>query len=234
MASLKDALDDALTEKHAKFIYVLCALPLFFSYTLFQKGDINATFYAVAAFSILMLLTFLVTVTNNIYNAKTKVLPGLNIIKSLITTGKTIIAIVPITAVCVFAGIKLTELQIPALIDNIQLIYSVIVWMILGSIILTSLILFSMNEKITNAYNLSNISNYCIDILIAFIFYIPQLVILNALVLGTIAYVFSLFWGLENPVFIYICCITVVINTVISGSYFAQIAYDVIPRDNVI
>ena len=112
-----------------------------------------------------------------------------------------------------------------------QLIYAIIVWLIIGSIVVTSLILYAKTQKIKDAYDFALISNTCIDILVAIIFFIPQLLLVNGIIVGIIAYLFGVFFTLENPVFIFLCCMALAINVAITGNYFAQIDYELVPRD---
>ena len=64
------------------------------------------------------------------------------------------------------------------------------------------------------------------------IFFIPQLLIVNGLILGTIAYLFWIFFTLENPIFIFICSMGLVINIVATGHYLAQMDYENIAKEN--
>ena len=229
MASVKDALEESLSERFAFIKYFIYAIPVFISYILFHKGNM-VMFYMIAPLTFLMLATILIIAIRNVGTGNNYVLPTFNIIEFIISAIKAILALGPIFAISIIAGIMLCNINIPVAIPNIQLIYTIIVWVILGSIMLTSLIVYSKEERILDAYNFILISNSCMDILIAIIFFIPQLVIVNGLLLGTIAYLFWVFFTLENPVFIYICSMALVMNIVITGHYLAQMDYENIAR----
>lgn len=230
MASIKDAMDEAITDKYAFIKYFIYAIPVFICYQLFSIGNMG-WFYFLGFFTVLMLVTILIQSIHNVRNGNNYVLPTFNIFSFGLSAFKALFAIVPVTGIGIWLGKILVGIQIPIPLDNIQLIYSIIVWFILGSIMITSLILYAKTEHIKDAYNLVLISNTCIDILIAILFFIPQLILVNAIIVGVIAYVFAVFWNLGNPVFIYICCMALVMNIVIMGNYFAQIDYEIVARD---
>lgn len=225
MASIKDAFDNAIADKMAFVKYFIYSIPVYFSYEFFSKGNTDWFLY-LSALTLLMLLTILVICIKNTRNGKNELLPDFNIISFIKTALKTLTALGPITAVCIILGHYLVKIQIPIPVDNIQLIYSIIVWLILSSIILTSLMIFAKNESIKEAYNLVLISNCCIDVLIAVIFFIPRLVLINLVFVGVIAYIFGIFWNFSNPIFIFICSLALVINVAITGDYLAQLDYE--------
>ena len=233
MASIKDALEESINDNLAVVKYILYAVPVFFSYTFFNKGNMEA-FFMLGSITTLMLATVLIEIIYNVRTSQNRVLPDFNIFTFCGTSLKTIFALGPLLGLGLWGGNMLCNIQIPIAIPNInvQLIYSIIVWLIIGSIILTALILFAKTKKIKDAYNLKLIANTCIDFLLAMLFYIPQLIILNGLAIGCIAYVFAIFLTLDNPIFIFICSLAFVINIAITGNYLAQVDYDVVPREN--
>jgi hypothetical protein len=121
----------------------------------------------------------------------------------------------------------------PDTIPQGQNIFSIIVWAILFSIILTSYISFAKYMKIKQAFNVRVILNSCIDILISFVFFIPQLLLASLILVGPVAYVYSLFnipfthWG-----FVAYCSLAFIINISILANFFAQIGYEQIKESN--
>lgn len=231
MASIKDALEESITDNLAIVKYIIYAIPVFISYVLFSQGNMG-WFWFVAVLTILMLVSILVSVIHNVRNGKNYLLPTFNIISFGITAFKAIFAVGPVLGLGLWLGKILIGIQIPIPLPNIQLIYSIIVWFILGSIMITSLILYGKTEKIKDAYNLVLISNTCIDILISILFYLPQLLLVDLILVGVIAYVFGIFFTLDNVVFVYFCCMALVMNVAITGNYFAQIDYELVPRED--
>lgn len=231
MASIKDAVEEAINDDFAFVKYFLYAIPVFICYILFSQGNMG-WFYFLGAFTVLMLISILITCIYNVRNGQNYVLPTFNIITFCITAFKAIFAIGPILGLGLWIGNMLVAIKIPIPVPNIQLIYAIIVWLILGSIIITSLILYSKTQHLKDAYNLVLISNTCMDILVAIIFFIPQLLLVNGLFIGIIAYLFAVFLSLENPIFIFLCSMALAINVAITGNYLAQIDYELVPRDN--
>ena len=230
MASIKDALDEVINDDHSFIKLVVYTIPVCISYMLFSIGNMG-WFYFTAGITTIILLTLLIKTINNVRNGENYVLPDWNIFSFGISAFKSIFAVMPISGLCVWAGLKLTQIQIPIPVQNIQLIYSIIVWLILGSIMITSLILYSKTEKIKDAYNFSLISETCIDMLLGIIFYSVQLIVLDVIFIGTFAYLFSLFWHLNNPVFIFICCFAIPSSIAITGNYLAQMDYEIVARE---
>lgn len=231
MASIKDAVEEAINDDFAFVKYFLYAIPVFICYMLFSHGNMG-WFYFLGAFTVLMLISILITCIYNVRNGQNYVLPTFNIITFCITAFKAIFAIGPILGLGLWIGNMLVAIKIPIPVPNIQLIYAIIVWLILGSIIITSLILYSKTQHLKDAYNFVLISNTCMDILVAIIFFIPQLLLVNGLFIGIIAYLFAVFLSLENPIFIFLCSMALAINVAITGNYLAQIDYELVPRDN--
>lgn len=230
MASIKDALEESLTDDFAIIKYFLFAIPVFICYQLFSQGNMGL-FYFLGFFTLLMLVSILIQCINNVRNGKNYVLPTFNIIAFGVTAFKALFAVGPIIGIGLWLGSLIAGIKIPIPLANIQLIYAIIVWLIMGSIMVTSIILYAKTEHIKDAYNLSLISNTCIDILVSILFFIPQLILVNGIIVGTIAYLFAIFLSLENPIFVYICSMALIMNIAITGNYFAQIDYELVPRD---
>lgn len=230
MASIKDATEEAVSDKLAWLKHILYAIPIMASYMLFRQGDLQ-TFYIVCGITVILLLTMFSIVVNNVRNGNDTVLPTFNVLHFIVEMFKMIVANAPIFAICIALGIYLNTFQIPLPVANGQLIYSIIVWAILGSIMFTSLLQYAKTQNIKDAYNFKVISNSCIDILVAAIFFVPQILLVNGIFLGVITYVFNLFFGLDNLPYIFICCLAVSINVAITGNYFAQVDYEVIPHE---
>ncbi|MBQ8168866.1 hypothetical protein IJZ97_05565 [bacterium] len=225
MASIKDAIEETIGETAALKKFLLYAIPIYITYWLFSIGNMSWCF-TVGFFTILMLLTIFEKAFHNIRNEKNYILEPLNIFSYIYSSTKVLFAFGPMFGICYWIGIKLVSLEIPIPLPNIQLIYTIIVWTLLGSIVITSLLNYAKTEKVKDAYDIVLISNTCIDILLAAVFYIPQAAIVNILFLGIFAYVFGILWYLTNPVFIFLCCITLAFNMVVAGHYFAQFDYE--------
>ncbi len=230
MASIKDAVEESISDDYAIVKYFLFAIPVFICYLLFAQGNMGL-FYFLGFLTGLMLISILISCINNVRNGQNYVLPTFNIFKFGVTAFKALFAVGPILGIGLFLGNLIARIQIPIPLANIQLIYAIIVWLIIGSIIVTSLIIYAKTEHIKDAYNFGLISNTCIDILVAIIFYLPQLILVDVIIVGAAAYIFAITVGLNNPVFIYLCCMALIMNISVTGNYFAQLDYEIVPRE---
>jgi len=231
MASRIDAIEETVHDDHAIFKFILWAIPVVGSYLLFYVGNMG-WFYFVGSLTVLMLLTIMVKTINNCRNARNEVLPSFNVFSFIGTAIKTLFALGPTFALCIWGGFKLTAIAIPIPLPNIQTIYSVIIWLLIASVMITALILFSKTEKIKDAYNLKLIQEACIDILIAVIYFIPQILLFNLIIVGVVAYIFFVFRMEPYNIYtIIVAAISVVISSAITGNYFAQIDYEQVARE---
>ena len=231
MASIKDSIEEIMNEDRSLIKLLVYAIPIYFTYFLFSIGNVGLG-YLVGFLVVIMLLTIFTKAFYNVRCENNLVLPDLNIFSYIFSSTKTLFAICPIFLVCFWITKILLRIEIPIPLDNIQLIYSIIVYAIMTSIVLTSMINYAKTENIKDAYNLKVISDTCIDILIAFVIYLPQLIVVNALVLGVIAYLFGILWYLLNPIFIFLCSIAVVFDVAVTGHYLAQIDYENFTRED--
>ena len=104
--------------------------------------------------------------------------------------------------------------------------FKIIIWCVFSSVIFTGYLLYVKDLKIKDAYNLKAISDYGADIMMAVIFMIPLVLLSNAIFLGSITYIFVLFFGIPNPVWLFICAMFVFQNISVIGNYLAQIAME--------
>ncbi len=225
MASIIDALEEACENKTAYLKMIIYSIPVFISYELFHMGNMGL-FWVVGGLTALMLVTLLVSVIHNVRNVKNYTWPTFNIFDFALTAVKSLVAVGPILTLCAWGGWKVSNIQIPEIFPNAQMVYSVVVWLLFIAVMLTSFIFFSKTKKIREAYNIVTISNNCIDIIIAVLFFIPQIAILNLIIYGPVVYIFSLFGGFDNLLFAYVTSFYAILNIGITGNYLAQVDYE--------
>lgn len=183
--------------------------------------------YFVGSLTLLMLLTILIKTINNVRNSKKYVLPTFNVFTFCYSAFKAIFAVIPLFALCLWLGSKLAGIQIPVDIPYFQITYSTLVWLLISSIMITSLILYSKTERIADAYNFKLIHKHCIDILIAVIYFVPQIAVFNAIIIGTVAYLLYVFkQPIDHPLLVVAIAIAIVISTPVTGNYFAQVDWE--------
>jgi len=231
MASIVNALNDALNEDKAYLKICLYAIPVYFIANLFLMGKMNqfAIYGSIVGIFMLGLLT------QGIHNVRTnkRVILSLNPVELGMTLAKAAIVMVPQFIIWGFIGKYLTNIQIPIDLPHTQLIFAIIIWSIIFSIVLTSYLSFAKYLKMLQAFNPKVIGESCIDVLISFLFFIPQLLFANIVLVGPVAYLYFIFnlplnhWG-----FIAYCSAMFVVNISMMANYFAQASYEQIKGSN--
>lgn len=228
MASIKDAFEETYQDSLSIVKFILMAIPLFYCITLYN-GDKNAGFYLIGGLTILLILRFMLKSTYNVRNGNDSVLPSFNIFAILWAGLKGMLALGPSIAINSWLAIYLSGLIENYIPDsNILMIFKYIIYAVFGSIVLTGYLCYAKTFKIVSAYDFKTISNSCIDILVAVIFMIPQVIIADALIVLPVGYILWLFFGLTHPVSIFIWCITAVFTAVMIAHYLAQVDYEIV------
>ncbi len=231
MASIVDAFNEALSENFAYAKIVLYAIPVYFVVNFFMVGKMGL-FYFWGAIVGAVILGLLTRGINNVRMNKQDILT-LNPIKILLDIFKTVAVVVPHLLILGAVGKYLVNIKIPIELPHVQLIYSIIVWAILFSIVLTSYLSFAKYLKVWQGFNYIVILESCIDVFVSLLFFIPQLLFANIVLIGPIAYLFFYFqipythWG-----FVAYCSAVFVINISIMANYLAQAAYEHIKGNN--
>ncbi len=233
MANIVDAFNDSLTENMAYVKIAIYAIPVYIIANMFVIGKTDALpFFAPIAG--LLFLALLTQGINNVRMNRREILSfnPLQLGKALI---KALIVLLPNILVFGAIGYNLTtKVTIPIDLPQVPLIYSILVWSIVFSIILTSYLSFAKYLRIKQGFNYKAIFEACIDVLISFLFFIPQLALANVILIGPVAYVFSVFnpnfmnhWG-----FVAYCSMAFVVNISILANYLAQASYEQIKGNN--
>ena len=228
MASLFDAVNDAVDEKFFLIKHIIYALPIFFCASLYINNNIGLFYFF--AFPIIFIMFGLLSCgIENVRQNKREILT-INPIKLLYTVFSLALAIVPLTAVMYFVGYCITAfVKLPFDLPYLPVVFKSIVWILVGSIVLTSFLSFSKSSSIKNAYNFPVIFESCVDVFINILFLIPQLLILNGIIVGAVWYLFFYFkLPLTNPIFIFYCSFVSVFNISVLADYFAQASYELI------
>ena len=232
MASMWDAVNDSADEKYFLFKHILYALPVFFCAWFFINKNMGLFYlFAIPTFFIFVGL-FSCGITNIRQNKREILI--LNPVQLLFTVFSLVISVLPTAVVMFFIGYCITTfVSIPSDIPYFPIVFKSIVWAVVGSVVLTAFLSFSKYSSIKSAYNFSVIFESCADVLINILFLIPQLIILNGILVGTVWYLFYYFkLPLTNPVFIFYCSCIFVFNVSVLADYFAQVSYELIRGDD--
>lgn len=232
MASVVDAFSEALSENWAFLKIGVYSIPVYFCIKFFVVGKMGE-FVFWGSITALLLLSLLTQGINNVKLNKSEILT-LDPIKLLNSLVRTFLAVVPQLVIFGTIGFLIVKnVKIPIDLPHVPLIFEIIVWSILFSIVLTSYMSFAKYLRVEQAFNYKVIGESCIDVLVSFLFFLPQLVIANGVLIGPVAYLFFFFhlpfnhWG-----FLLYCSLAVVVNISILANYLAQASYEQIKGSN--
>lgn len=236
MASIKDALEETFIEPSSGVKYLVLGALIYYCYLTFQHGAAFTPFNsALIATTYVILSGFILCVSYNVRNGKEKVLPSfLNPFEILIAGAKAIIALGPIIIINFMLANILTKIFVPFFISlgleatSTTHVITFVIYAIFSSFVITGYMLYVNSFKISDAYNLKIISKYCIDILLAVLFLMPQLLIVNFIIIGSVTYLFWVLVGLPNVICTFFWCCAIVWNLTVLGNYLAQVDYEII------
>lgn len=232
MASIKECFSDAINEDLSILKIAVYSVPVNICANLFMSGKMSE-FYFFSFISGILLLGLLTQGIHNVRMNKKEILT-LNAKDLLISLLKTFVAIFPqILFWGYIANFIITKVSIPIDYPQVPMIFNIVVISIIFSILLTAYLSFAKYLDIKQAFNYKVILESCIDVLISFIFFIPQLFLVNLILVGPVAYLFYFFklpfthWG-----FILFCSFASIINISIIANYLAQASYEQIKGSN--
>lgn len=228
MASIKDAFDESTNEHNAFIKYIIFALPVFGAYSMFAKGMQNSVwFYILTFISVIIILAILSRCANNVMNFREQILPTLNPFSLAFDAIRTLIAIAPAAAINGYLAYYLVTKIYPMIsVTWIGTAATYITYAVCGSIVLTVFMLFAKRFSFIDAFDVKAISDSCIDVLIQIIWLGIQIAVLDALIAGSITYLFWLFIGIENFLMYFVWCMTAVFNVALIGNYLGQLNYE--------
>ena len=228
MSSIIDAFNDAFSERLSFIKFGIYAIPVYFCLKFYITGQMNYLYSLGTVAAILLLALF----TQAIYNVRQnrREILSFNPIELAFSLAKSVVVLLPNVLVFGFVGKIITEnISIPIDLPHVDLIFDIIVWSIVFSIILTSYLCFTKYLNIRDGFNYKVIFSSFVDVFLGILFFIPQLALANVFIIGPFAYLFWLFhvpftnWG-----FIVCCSIAIVVNISIIANYFAQFSYEAI------
>lgn len=231
MASIKDAFEEAIQDNGALAKYFLFAIPVYYCTNLYLNSDKSELFkfWIASAITFIFLFGVLIECTTNVRNGKDSVLPSYNIFNIFWAGIKGLVALGPIiainSAIAYFLCNYITNYVAEA---NTLLFLRCIICGVFGAIILTGYLCYARTFKILDTYNLKAISNSSMDILIAVIFMIPQILVADAVLIAPITYIVWIFFGIPHSIATFYWCMCLVFNLAMCGHYLAQVAYETI------
>lgn len=222
MASIIEAFDSTVRESFAGIKILVWALPVCIGYSMY-----NTAFGSIVAIVTgVLFLGFLTESCNNIIIKEDKILPGVNILKYGITGLLALLVMLPYIGLGALVGyLLLTYVNIPSPVWNqtfqiISVLFSI-------SIVLASYIVYIRRLNPLEAYNLRKYFIGFFETFMSFSYLIVKLALWSVVIIGLLAYLFSLFVGFQNIIWSYIMCAVSVFYMVLSANYMAQISEEV-------
>lgn len=232
MASVVEAFNEALSEDLSFVKIFLYSIPVYFCAKFFLVGKMGQ-FYFYGFLTAVLLLGLLTQGIHNVRMNKSEILT-LNFIDLFKVTIMTAVVMIPQFIIWgIIGNLLVTKITIPIDLPHVPLIYSIIVWSIIFSILLTSYMSFAKYLKMVQAFNYKVVFESCIDVFISCLFFVPQLLLANAVLIGPVAYLFYFFqlpfthWG-----FVFYCSLASIVNLSIIANYLAQSSYEHIKGSN--
>lgn len=233
MASIKDAIEESTNEANVLTKYIIYTLPLFGAVYFYMQGQQNTfLFYLLAFTSIMIVVGIMIKCCNNVMNFRERIMPTFNIFSIFFDAIRALIAITPAAAINGYITYLLVTKIYPMIaIDWIRMSAEYITYAVCGAMILTVFMLFAKKFSFIDAFDFKAISDSCIDVLIQAIWMLLQVAIIDAVIAGSITYLFWLFIGLENVVTYFVWCMTVVFNAALIGNYLGQLNYEALHQE---
>ena len=233
MASIVSAFSDAFCEKRSFLKIIIYSIPVFICAKLFLSGQMNS-FYLFGGITAVLLFIVMTIGINNVRENNQEILT-FNPIKLFITFIKTAIVVVPQGLLWLGIAYAITNaIHMPEEIPYANMVFNIIVWALAGTMVFTAYLSFSKYLEIRDGYNYQIIFLSFIDIFAAIFFYIPQIIIAAAVIIGPFAYLY--YYLIHVPFdhwsFVLLCSLAAVASISISANYFAQVSYEYIVLSN--
>lgn len=233
MASIKDALEESLNEPNSLLKFFIFTLPVFGAFCCYMNKMQNSVwFYILAFLSFIVILGTMARCANNVMNYRDYTLPTFNVFTLFFDAIRSIIALIP--ALAVNGGIAwfvITKLVPMISVEPVAKGVTYITYAVCGAILLTVFMLFCKKFSFANVFDLKAISDSCIDVMIQMIWMVVQIAIIDAVIAGSLTYLFWLFIGIENVVMYFVWCMTVVFNAALVGNYLGQLNYEALHQE---
>lgn len=226
MASIIDSFRETFGDNLSFLKIVVLAIPVYFCYQLYitSKTDFSG-FYFLFDITVFLLFGFLIKVTNGVLNERDSVFPSLNPLPWALSAIKGSLAILPYVLISCFLANYISS------ITNVVFWFDVtiksIVWLVAASIILTSFLMYTTRERISDVYNFKTFSEKAGDSILMIIFFVIQLIVINIPTTAFIGYVLLVLFGFGG-LFNFYLAMVIIFNLTVAGHYFAQLHYELL------
>ncbi len=221
MASIIEAVDNTVKEAFAGIKVLVWAVPFCAAYSMNKSNPaLSITIWIIAS---ILFLGFLTESANNVIKRSGTILPGVNILKfgyiGLITS----LVMAPYIAVSYFVMVLFNSfVKIP---DPVWQQTAQIICLFLAiTFTLASYVIYIRRLNPFDAYNMKKYFIGFGEVFLTFSFLIVKLALVSLVIIGFLAYVFSLFVGFQNVIWDYLITSVIVLYLVLAANYLAQIS----------
>ena len=226
MSSVFEAFSDAIMERAAVLKVIVYAIPIFLAANAYIGGQTQMFNF----WKVLTAAMYLGALTFGIYSVRNchETVLTLNPLVLMSSILKALLVIIP--HIFIWYSLGSTVIKFIPNIDSIahfDIVMQGIVWGIVGSIVIAAYINFASKMSVPQGFNFTKIFNSCIDVFVCIFFFIPQLLIADALIIFPMKFTFTY---LEIPLthwgFVWYCSMVAVINLSVLANFLAQTAYE--------
>ncbi len=227
MASIKDAYQSTIGESFTGLKLILWSIPLFWFRELIMADKPNLALISTLGVAFLIFIYgFLIEISYNTIAKNPEIVPGANFLSMGFNGFLGIIATGIYIAICYFGAnfacrfVKTGEAALDMTIE-------IMIWFLFLGFAFAGYIIFIRRLNVFEAYNPVKFIKAYPEAFLSGAYLIVKLVLINALVVGFISYLFWLFLGFDNYLIKFIWCITIMYNLTISANYLAQLSEEI-------
>lgn len=226
MASIIDSFRDVVTDKMSFLKLVVLTVPVYYSYQVYTGAKAGyGGFYMVAGITLFFLLGFFIMIVNNMLIAASSILPSLNPFRLGFVALKGTLAILPVSLISIWLGNTVSSMIY--IVPWLDMTLKVSIWLVVISVILTTLLMFCTRERIMDVFNFKLLSKASGDMILSLIFFAIQLIVINLPTTGFIGYTLKILFD-YGPLFNFFVAFAVVFNIAVSAHYMAQVHYELL------
>lgn len=227
MASIKDAYQSTIGESFTGLKLILWAIPLFYFREMIMADKPNVALISTIGAAFLIIITgFLVEISYNTVAKNSEIVPGGNLLSmgfngflGLLATG--------IYASIAYFGASFVCGFVKTGTPSFDMTIDIMIWFLFLGFAFAGYIIFVRRLNVIEAYSPKKFLKAYPEAFLSGSFLIVKLVLLNAIVIGFISYLFWLFLGFDNYLIKFIWCITIMYNLVVSANYLAQLSEEI-------
>lgn len=243
MASIKDAIEECITDQNSAFKFLILAIPVFIAISpvissATNFAEIKANMSNITAYdpwwglgSIFLIFGLSLITTHNVINSNNMILPTCNIFTFIFQTIKGVFCLAPLFIMYSFIPAILIKYSASFIPENFANFVNFVVTTVFEIGMFASYILYSKNYNIKEAFKLKLIYETLVETGIGIIYCLGLLGIANVLITGFIIYVFTVFNLIATPLFTYIFSFILVTNVSIFAHLLAQLGYEKLIRE---